>query len=106
MGLSTADTIIELIDKGEGRVGAIFFGMREEDVEFALTRPWTTIGSDGAALALRTDHQGFAAERINGVSPGRPDARHRSTTSCSRAWATTAADATLTAVLESIARTG
>jgi N-acyl-D-amino-acid deacylase len=51
MGLSMAETIIELVDKGEGRVGAIFFGMREEDVEFALTRPWTTIGSDGAALA-------------------------------------------------------
>lgn len=51
IGLSAADAIIELIDKGEGRVGAIFFGMREEDVEFALTRPWTTIGSDGSALA-------------------------------------------------------
>jgi N-acyl-D-amino-acid deacylase len=25
--------------------------MRDPDVEFALTRPWTTIGSDGAALA-------------------------------------------------------
>ena len=51
MGLSAADTIMELVDKGEGRVGGIFFGMREEDVEFALTRPWTTIGSDGTALA-------------------------------------------------------
>jgi N-acyl-D-amino-acid deacylase len=51
MGLSAADAIVELIDKGDGRVGAIFFGMREEDVEFALTRPWTTIGSDGSALA-------------------------------------------------------
>ena len=51
LGLSASDAIIELIDKGEGRVGGIFFGMREEDVEFALTRPWTTIGSDGSALA-------------------------------------------------------
>jgi N-acyl-D-amino-acid deacylase len=51
LAISPADAIIELIDKGEGRVGAIFFGMREEDVEFALTRPWTTVGSDGSALA-------------------------------------------------------
>jgi N-acyl-D-amino-acid deacylase len=48
---SPADAILQLVEKAEGRAGAIFFGMRDPDVEFALTRPWTTIGSDGAALS-------------------------------------------------------
>ncbi len=51
LGQSASDAMIELIEKGDNRVGAVFFSMREEDVEFALTRPWTTIGSDGSALA-------------------------------------------------------
>lgn len=51
MRTSPADAILQLVEKAEGRAGAIFFGMREPDVEFALTRPWTTIGSDGAALS-------------------------------------------------------
>ena len=51
MRTSPADAILQLVEKAEGRAGAIFFGMREPDVEFALTRPWTTIGSDGSALS-------------------------------------------------------
>ena len=51
LALDPAEAMLELIERGENRVGAIFFSMREEDVEFALTRPWTTIGSDGSALA-------------------------------------------------------
>jgi dihydroorotase/N-acyl-D-amino-acid deacylase len=51
MRTSPADAILQLVEKAEGRAGAIFFGMRDPDVEFALTRPWTTIGSDGAALS-------------------------------------------------------
>ena len=49
--ISPAETIVQLVDKADGRAGAIFFGMREDDVDFALTRRWTTIGSDGSALA-------------------------------------------------------
>ena len=46
-----ADALLEIIDKSEGQAGGIYFGMREEDVALALRQPWTTIGSDGAALA-------------------------------------------------------
>ena len=51
MGVDPAEAIIELIDKADGLTRAIYFGMREEDVRYALTLPWTTIGSDGTAVA-------------------------------------------------------
>jgi N-acyl-D-aspartate/D-glutamate deacylase len=51
MKIKPAEAIIELIEKADGGAGAIYFGMREEDVRFGLMRPWTTIGSDGAAVA-------------------------------------------------------
>lgn len=46
-----ADALLEVIDKSEGLASGIYFGMREEDVAFLLMQPWTTIGSDGSALA-------------------------------------------------------
>ena len=51
MGMSPAETLVELVDEGEGRVRVIYFGMREEDVRYLLQVPWTTIGSDGTAVA-------------------------------------------------------
>ncbi len=51
MGADPADTILELVERSGARAGAIFFGIREEDLEHALTLPWTSIGSDGSALA-------------------------------------------------------
>jgi N-acyl-D-amino-acid deacylase len=51
MKVEPAEAIIELIDKAEGSTSAVYFGMREEDVRYALALPWTTIGSDGSALA-------------------------------------------------------
>jgi N-acyl-D-amino-acid deacylase len=51
MGMSPAETLVELVEKGDGRVRAIYFGMREEDVRYLLGVPWTTIGSDGTAVA-------------------------------------------------------
>jgi N-acyl-D-amino-acid deacylase len=51
MGVEPAEALLELIDKADGSTRAIYFGMRESDVRFALTRPWTTIGSDGTAIA-------------------------------------------------------
>lgn len=46
-----AEALIDLVDKAEGAARAIFFGMTEEDVRYALRLPWTTIGSDGTAVA-------------------------------------------------------
>ena len=51
MGIEGADAILELVEKSEGGAGAIYFGIREDDLEYALTLPWTSIGSDGSALA-------------------------------------------------------
>jgi N-acyl-D-aspartate/D-glutamate deacylase len=51
MGVEPAEAILELIDKAEGSTTAVYFGMREEDVELALRKPWVTIGSDGTAVA-------------------------------------------------------
>ena len=48
MGVAPTDA---LLDKADGSAGGIFFGMREEDIAFAMALPWTTIGSDGTALA-------------------------------------------------------
>ena len=51
MGIEAADAILELVAKAEGRASAIYFGIREDDLQFALSLPWTSIGSDGSALA-------------------------------------------------------
>jgi dihydroorotase/N-acyl-D-amino-acid deacylase len=46
-----ADVVLDIIDKSGGQASGIYFGMRDEDVALALAQPWTTVGSDGAALA-------------------------------------------------------
>ncbi|MGE0405474.1 MAG: amidohydrolase family protein [Candidatus Korobacteraceae bacterium] len=51
MKTDTADALLTILDKGEGQASGVFFGMREEDVQMVLSRPWVTIGSDGSALA-------------------------------------------------------
>ena len=51
MGVSPTDAILELVEKADGRASGIFFGIREGDLEYALGRSWTSIGSDGAALS-------------------------------------------------------
>ncbi len=51
MSADPVDTILELVERSGARAGAIFFGIREEDLEHALTLPWTSIGSDGSALS-------------------------------------------------------
>ncbi|HEX7122317.1 MAG TPA: D-aminoacylase [Gemmatimonadaceae bacterium] len=51
MGKSEPDAAWDLVLAGQGRVMAIYHMMSEQDVEKALTFPWTSIGSDaGAAL--------------------------------------------------------
>jgi len=50
-GADPADAAWDLVSEGEGRVMAIYHMMSEDDVQWALQRPWTSIGSDaGAAL--------------------------------------------------------
>ncbi len=46
-----ADAAWDLVAQGDGRVMAIYHMMSEDDVVWALQRPWTSVGSDaGAAL--------------------------------------------------------
>lgn len=50
-GKDPADAAWDLVAQGEGRVMAIYHMMSEDDVRWALQRPWTSVGSDaGAAL--------------------------------------------------------
>lgn len=51
LDMKPAEVIIDLVDKSDGLAMAIFFGIREEDIRYALSLPWTTIGSDGTAVA-------------------------------------------------------
>jgi len=51
MEIDPAETLVELVEKGDGRVHAIYFSMREEDVRYLLGLPWTTVGSDGTGVA-------------------------------------------------------
>ena len=51
MGVEPADALLDIIDKAEGSAGGIYFSMREEDVDYIMALPWTTIGSDGSALS-------------------------------------------------------
>jgi N-acyl-D-amino-acid deacylase len=50
-GKEPADAAFDLVAQGKGRVMAIYHMMSEQDIETALSFPWTSIGSDaGAAL--------------------------------------------------------
>lgn len=51
LNVEPAEAILELVDKADGSTSAVYSSMRQEDVRYALTLPWTTIGSDGAAVA-------------------------------------------------------
>ncbi len=70
-GKDPADAAWDLVAEGDGRVMAIFHMMSEEDVQWALQRPWTSIGSDaGAALTPGvTDGLGLPHPRSYGTFP-------------------------------------
>ena len=64
-----ADAAWDLVAEGSGRVMAIYHMMSEDDVQWALQRPWTSIGSDaGAALSPGgTDGLGLPHPRSYGT---------------------------------------
>ncbi len=70
-GKDPADAAWDLVAEGQGRVMAIYHMMSEEDVRWALRRPWTSIGSDaGAALrAGEADVLGLPHPRSYGTFP-------------------------------------
>lgn len=70
-GKEPADAAWDLVAQGSGRVMAIYHMMSEDDVQWALQRPWASIGSDaGAALnAGETDGLGLPHPRSYGTFP-------------------------------------
>ena len=49
-GNDPADVVFDLVEHGGGRVSALYYMMSEQDIETALKFPWTSIGSDAAAV--------------------------------------------------------
>jgi N-acyl-D-aspartate/D-glutamate deacylase len=70
-GKDPADAAWDLVAAGQGRVMAIYHMMGEDDVAWALQRPWTSIGSDaGAALVPGSpDVLGLPHPRSYGTFP-------------------------------------
>jgi N-acyl-D-aspartate/D-glutamate deacylase len=70
-GQEPPDAAWDLVLEGDGRVMAIYHMMSEEDVRWAMQRPWVSIGSDaGAAMnAGATDGLGLPHPRSYGTFP-------------------------------------
>jgi len=70
-GKDPADAAWDLVAAGEGRVMAIYHMMNEDDVRWAIQRPWISIGSDaGASLTPGTaDVLGLPHPRSYGTFP-------------------------------------
>jgi N-acyl-D-aspartate/D-glutamate deacylase len=70
-GQEPADAAWDLVLEGEGRVMAIYHMMSEEDVRWAMQRPWVSIGSDAGAApgAGATDVLGLPHPRSYGTFP-------------------------------------
>lgn len=50
-GSSPEETVLDLIVEDQGRVGAAYFLMSEDNVELGLKQPWTSLGSDAESSA-------------------------------------------------------
>ena len=71
LGKEPTDAAWDLVAEGNGRVMAIYHMMSEDDVQWALRLPWTSVGSDaGAALeAGEADALGLPHPRSYGTFP-------------------------------------
>ncbi len=49
-GKSPADAVWDMLLEEGGSVPAVYFLMSEEDVKYAMARPWMSFGSDGSAV--------------------------------------------------------
>ncbi len=63
-GKSAEDTVYDLIDREEGAVMVVAFGMSEDDVKTVMRHPTTFIGSDGIELETGKPHP-----RVYGTFP-------------------------------------
>ncbi len=49
-GKKPSDAVFDLLIDEQGSVPAVYFLMSEEDVRYAMQRPWVSFGSDGSAV--------------------------------------------------------
>ncbi len=49
-GKKPAAVVFDLLLEEQGSVPAVYFLMSEEDVRYAMKKPWVSVGSDGAAV--------------------------------------------------------
>ncbi len=68
-GCSPENAVIRLLLEEEGRVGAIFFSMAEEDVATIVADPQVAVGSDGHALDAVADAGEATHPRSYGTFP-------------------------------------
>src|SRR5260370_29952440 len=69
-GRDGADTAYDLVLRGKGRCGAIYFMMSEADIETALKFPCVSLGSDSAAMNPRPgESQSLGHPRAYGNFP-------------------------------------
>lgn len=45
-----SDTVLNLLGEENGRIGMVFFTMKEDDVRNFMKQPWVSFGSDGTAV--------------------------------------------------------
>ncbi len=50
-GTSAEETLLDLIIEDEGRAGAAYFLMSEDNIELGLKQPWVSLGSDAESSA-------------------------------------------------------
>ena len=68
-GCSPEEAVVRLVLEEEGRVGAIFFSMAEEDVATILADPLVAVGSDGHGLNSAADTGEATHPRSYGTFP-------------------------------------
>ena len=63
------DALCDLLIAEGGSAKAIYFLMREDDVELAMQQPWVGIGSDGEAVSPAMGFEGRPHPRYYGTFP-------------------------------------
>ena len=52
LGKPPAEALVDLVEMDHGNVGVARFGMSEEDVRLALSKPWVALGTDCGGIAI------------------------------------------------------
>jgi len=69
MGRDPVDALCDLLISEGGLAEAIYFGMSDADVDWAMKQPWVGIGSDGSAVSPEMTFEGKPHPRYYGTFP-------------------------------------